>query len=230
MRGGIPLQQLSDKPAYSNGAATRVGASARSLPFWDHLVAYGIDRAAAHLARRIEAGGPDDCWPFKCTASYRYGNLCLGYRQLYAHRIAWALAHKRDPGKMLVCHTCDNPRCCNPAHLFLGTDADNMRDMHAKGRAVQVSLLTREQAIAIRDDQRPHSVIAAEYGVTAGHVSNIKIGHRWRSIRCDTEMPDGEIVRAAPSFAHAADDDPPLHFTTVHPAIFSHRRQEDHGS
>lgn len=55
-----------------------------------------------------------------------------------AHRLAYALTHGALPTKGQACHTCDNPPCCRPEHLFDCTPADNMRDMHAKGRAVVI--------------------------------------------------------------------------------------------
>lgn len=66
-----------------------------------------------------------------CLDRSGYGRV--GVKQIPAHRVAYRLA-KGEPGDMLVCHSCDNPKCVNPDHLWLGTHKDNMSDMTKKGR------------------------------------------------------------------------------------------------
>lgn len=71
--------------------------------------------------------------------SHRYGRIKVGGRDILAHRYAYTLAHGEIPSGMSVCHHCDNPKCCNPEHLFIGTHRQNMGDMATKGRASKAS-------------------------------------------------------------------------------------------
>ena len=93
---------------------------------------------AERLAAKVRRGGPDDCWPWEGrTVGAGYGTIGIGRRgegSMLAHRLAWVLERGPIPKGLNVLHSCDNPPCCNPAHLFLGTQGDNMRDMAAKGR------------------------------------------------------------------------------------------------
>ena len=88
------------------------------------------------------SGGPDSCWLWLAHTNPKgYGRFAVGGRdggQEGAHRASWRLHHGEIPPGMRVLHNCpagDNPTCVNPAHLWLGTDKDNMDDMVAKGRA-----------------------------------------------------------------------------------------------
>lgn len=76
-----------------------------------------------------------ECWIWQGARNVLgYGTLTINCRSFVAHRVAYAIHNGRDPGDLLVCHTCDNPPCVNPAHLWLGTAADNIEDMMSKGR------------------------------------------------------------------------------------------------
>lgn len=104
-----------------------------------------VDRSGPVL---VEALGP--CWMWLASSDGRgYGQFTIGSkvdgtrRAVRAHRYAWATVHG-DPGPLCACHRCDNPKCVRPDHLFLGTVADNNRDMWTKGRGVQSNTFADE--------------------------------------------------------------------------------------
>lgn len=87
------------------------------------------------FAKYVAPGDADACWLWLGTKTEDgYGQMWNGRRSRIAHRIAYELEFGEIPPGLLVCHRCDNPPCCNPAHLFLGTVMDNALDMIAKGR------------------------------------------------------------------------------------------------
>lgn len=116
-----------------------------------------------------------------------YGLMSKGRRgegKVGTHRVAWEEAYGPIPEGLFVLHTCDNPPCCEPTHLFLGTQADNLADMSAKGRRAEKegcgrSSLTELKVSAIRVDTRVQELIASDYGVSQSMISMIKTGRYW---------------------------------------------------
>lgn len=84
-----------------------------------------------------KSGGPDACWPFQGPRDKDgYGKFCANWVKVRAHRLAYELVNGPIPKGQLIRHVvCDNPPCCNPAHLTTGQEADNSSDMVGKGRA-----------------------------------------------------------------------------------------------
>ena len=150
----------------------------------------------ASLVRRFwpkvdRSGGPDACWPWTAKAKhpYGYGRMNSGRGiDLKAHQIAFALAYG-PIGKAWIRHACDNPVCCNPAHLVAGTAKDNTQDAIKRGRwknpprhigeAHPRVTLTIDQARDIASDTRSAKVLAAEYNVSTQTIYRI----RWKKDR-----------------------------------------------
>lgn len=97
------------------------------------LHAHDMKRLMSHV---IKGKTEDDCWKWiGHRYEYGYGAFCYKNRQMHASRAAWFLFFgELESPKIQVCHKCDNPECCNPKHLFLGTHQDNMTDCKKKGR------------------------------------------------------------------------------------------------
>lgn len=147
---------------------------------------------ATRLWAKIAKAGPGDCWPWQGSPDANgYGRIGAGGKygkSLLAHRAAYESAVGPIPPGLHVLHRCDNPPCCNPAHLWAGTDADNNADMIAKGRkrwrasqgtAHGCAKLTDAQVLAIRSAPGKQRDIAKEYGVSQTTVNYIKLRKLW---------------------------------------------------
>lgn len=137
--------------------------------------------------------GPNgDCWIAK-GSQHKFGYVWISVSESKksdnrcAHTVSWELEHGPIPEGMNVLHRCDNPPCCRPDHLFLGTHRDNIDDKVAKnrqhrGEQIVQSKLTEEEVIRIRNDDRDQDEVAAEYGVCQQTISDIKLRKSWKHL------------------------------------------------
>jgi hypothetical protein len=90
---------------------------------------------AEEFWQNVKKGASDECWPWaRATHPRGYGRVWFGGKRVGAHRIAWELENGQIAPGLGILHSCDNPPCCNPAHLTPGTQAENLADMAKKGR------------------------------------------------------------------------------------------------
>lgn len=146
------------------------------------------DRFMSHVKK---SNDPNACWEW-IGAKYAsgYGEFNINHKMYYAHRISYALYVGDIPNDKCVCHSCDNPGCINPDHLWLGTYQDNTNDMISKNRQVHVKgenhgrhKLSEQEIYQIREmieqgySQRE---IANVFDITIANVSCIKLRKSWR--------------------------------------------------
>lgn len=142
------------------------------------------------LTAKIRRGKPNECWEFtgkSKTCGYGVLQMGAGIGTIMAHRLAFIMANGPIPPKMCVCHKCDNPACCNPNHLFLGTHSDNLLDMSRKNRHRGARKLTPAKVVRIRfllkAGLRKAYDLAQEYRVDRSTISKLKHGHSWPKLR-----------------------------------------------
>lgn len=163
-----------------------------AMEMLSHLPASAADEAgrkprsksrADRFWRGVVRGAPDECWPWKDTLNHRgYGVFGRLGKQWRAHRVSYELHVGPIPEGMAICHRCDNRLCVNPKHLFVGSHADNVKDMVAKGRQRGAprglkngnGKLSLEQVAAIRRSPLHHAVLGSMYGISRGHAYRIK--------------------------------------------------------
>lgn len=125
---------------------------------------------------KVKRTAPDECWIWTGRSNTKgYGELEAGRKRMKAHRISWEMKHGPIPENMFVCHRCDNPPCVNPGHLFIGTPAENARDMSLKNRGPG-SKLTIPQVLEICKSTIPSKELAEKFNVAKGTIYNIRSG------------------------------------------------------
>jgi hypothetical protein len=126
-------------------------------------------------AKVDKSGGPLACWNWKATITkHGYGHFRMNGEMVTSNRAAWTLVFGQIPDGLSVLHHCDNPRCVNPAHLFLGTNLDNSRDMVSKGRQhYKLAVCDVCEIRKLANDGLGIRHIARQYDVSATTVSRI---------------------------------------------------------
>ncbi len=140
---------------------------------------------------KVDMRGPDECWEWQaCHNGAGYGHFKINGSMYLAHRVAFIVTN--GDTELLICHTCDNPSCCNPNHLYAGTMKDDCRDRDERGRAADQCgenngyvKLTEDDVREIRElrnDCWLQREIADIYGISRSHVGNICTGKNWKHI------------------------------------------------
>lgn len=161
------------------------------------------EEAASRFWSKVDKRGDNDCWLWTGSRSRSgYGSLTMSGKPMKAHRVSFMMANDGIPKGLFVCHTCDNPPCVNPRHLFSGTARDNVEDMVRKGRNVRpvrdeskvayvrgmtspAAKLTDQDVLDIRRRRATGELrkfIAADYGVDVTLVSQIAYKKIWKHI------------------------------------------------
>lgn len=173
-------------PAKQQRLASRQRAPRVGLLGGRHRRRAATDRFWARVDRR----GPAECWLFAGAPGHKAGHIHIvlddGSRT-YAHRFAWELAHGPIPAGLRILHTCDDPRCVNPAHLLLGTQRENIHDSIQKGRynTFGIQKLTAAQVQTIRARVAAGQLqreVAAAFGIARNSVSSIVTRRSWRHV------------------------------------------------
>lgn len=134
---------------------------------------------------KVKIRSQHQCWPWIGKSLCRgYGYIGLGSRDAgkeLSHRVSWILTNGNIPKGMVVRHICHNRLCCNPKHLLLGTQADNVADMWAREDGPRGNArLTNKQILEIRRDSRSSRRLAPVYGVSHAHIRAIRRKRTWK--------------------------------------------------
>lgn len=149
----------------------------------------------ARFWSKVTVGDRSECWEWRgARLASGYGEFSVNGKNHRAHRIAYQLSVGDISDGLHICHSCDNPGCVNPAHLWEGTPADNIADRDAKGRNRAPRGSERPNSIltedAVRDIRLRYATgrvtqkqLASEHGVDTTTVTRIISGQNWKHIK-----------------------------------------------
>ena len=155
------------------------------------------DSVQARFWAGVDRRGDDDCWVWRAAVSAnKYGSFSAHGKKFRASRYSLMLAGRYPKEGEIALHSCDNPPCCNPAHLRWGSYIENSRDAVERNRinrwngartgaANPNTRLTVEQVKAIKRDIRFVRTIAREYGIGPSSVRNIRAKRTWAHVEYD---------------------------------------------
>jgi len=154
-----------------------------------------LSKKVAQFWSRVDIRGDAECWEwvgglYSNGYGSLYGGSKLGMKNgLLAHRFSYIINIGEIPEGMVVCHKCDNRKCVNPSHLFLGTQAENMEDMRSKnrrndcrGEAHRLAKLTEEDIVFILNSGLKVGTLAEMFAVSKPTILSIRWGDTWAHV------------------------------------------------
>lgn len=155
-----------------------------------------MERLETRFWEQVKKG--PTCWNWLGTdfnGCQKYGYFSIHKKTMAAHRVAWILTHKFIPKGLHVLHHCDNRRCCNPKHLWTGTNLDNVKDKiskhrHGFGETASRAILTKKQVLEIRTakccrsgpNKLTDQMLATKYGISRRNIRSVRWGQTWKHL------------------------------------------------
>jgi hypothetical protein len=141
--------------------------------------------------KKINKKSSSECWEWMgCKSGDGYGAIQINKRTYSVHRLVYELTYDKIPTGLCVCHTCDNPLCCNPKHLWVGTTQENLKDRDLKnrqsysyGELCGTHKLITQEVLEIRrlfeTNQYTQKELGSKYNVSQSLISGIILKKKW---------------------------------------------------